>query len=138
MGAGKVCKDATECLSGKCEKAADDATETSCIGDATTPPAGGGGSSEPSSFPLPNFLAAGGGSTDDPSYIIGRVIKYIIGFSGTIALLTFMYGGALWLISAGRMDYVTKGRNYMIWAAIGLAIVFGSQIILSQILSFLS
>ena len=74
---------------------------------------------------------------DDPSSLVARIIKVIMGFAGTIALATFMYGGSLWLISAGRGDYVTKGKNYMIWAVIGLALVFGSYIILGQILTIL-
>jgi len=70
---------------------------------------------------LPNLLQASA-----PSVVIGRITKYMVGLAGTIALIFFIYGGCLWLISAGRPDYVTKGRNAMVWAGIGLVVIFAS------------
>jgi len=72
-------------------------------------------------YDLPNPL-----QTDSIATIIGRITKYMVGISGTIALLFFIYGGSLWLISAGRPDYVTKGRNAMVWSGIGLVVIFAS------------
>lgn len=112
------------------------ACSTKAAGGATPPGGDTPAAPEPSTFAIPNFLSAGG-ALEDPSSLVGRIIKFIMGFAGTIALVTFMYGGALWLISAGRMDYVSKGKNYMIWAVIGLALVFGSYIILGQVLAIL-
>jgi len=124
QGDGGPCTDGKACVSGVCE------TGKCKGGEAPAGPGieGGGTPVAPTGYPIPNFLGV-----DDPNLVVGRIIKYIIGFVGTIALVTFMYGGALWLISAGRMDYVTKGKNYMIWAAVGLAIVFGSYVIVGQI-----
>lgn len=92
----------------------------------TASPAGG------TKFDLPNFLGV-----DDPNVVIGRIIKYIMGFVGTIALITFMYGGILWLISSGREAYVDKGRDTMIWSAIGLVIVFAAYVIVNTIFNLI-
>lgn len=65
--------------------------------------------------------------------ILGSVIKIFTGVSGSLALLMFVYGGFLWLTSAGNAEQVTKGRKVMVWAAIGLLVIFGSYAALSTI-----
>ncbi len=63
------------------------------------------------------------GTADLPS-LIGRVISAVLGIVGSIALLMFIYGGFLWLTSAGSTERITKGKNVLVWATIGLAIIF--------------
>lgn len=65
------------------------------------------------------------GSASIPE-IVGNVIQYAMGFIGALALLVFVYGGFLWLTSQGAADKIQKGKNAMIYAAIGLVIVFSS------------
>lgn len=119
-----VCTKAEQCKTAYC----------SPTGKCTTAPAGTGGTegagATPSEFGLPNFLGV-----DDPSIVIGRIIKFIMGFVGTIALVIFIYGGVLWLISAGRDEYVTKGKNAMVWSTIGLVIVFSGYILVKFVFS---
>lgn len=99
---------------------------TTPAADATPAPA--------ESYDLPNFL---GPEAVDPNVVIGRVVKYIMGFVGTIALVTFMYGGILWLISGGREAYVDKGRDTMVWSAVGMVVVFASYILVDFIFKLL-
>ncbi len=82
-------------------------------------------------YQLPDFLNAGG----DPTVVIGRIIKYLIGISGTLALGAFIYGGILWVISGGRDEYVTKGKSTMVYATIGLGVIFSSYVIITFIIS---
>lgn len=80
---------------------------------------------------IPSFVLAQGttkltnplGTSDIPT-LIGRVIKAALGIVGSIALLMFIYGGFLWLTSAGNEQKISKGKNVLIWASIGLAIIF--------------
>ena len=60
--------------------------------------------------------------------------KFIWGISGSLALLAFVVGGVMWLISSGNPQMVEKGRQTIIGAVIGLAIVFGSYVIINFIL----
>jgi len=53
-----------------------------------------------------------------------NVSKIIMGLSGSIALLLFVYGGFTWLVSSGNKEMVNKGRNILIAAVVGLVIVF--------------
>lgn len=65
--------------------------------------------------------------------LIKNFIKSILGFGGVLALIAFIYGGIYWLISMGDTNKITKGKNIMIWAVFGLAIVFGSYAIITAI-----
>jgi hypothetical protein len=78
---------------------------------------------------LPNFLG-----TTDVNEVIGRIVRAIIGISGSFALAVFIYGGALWMFSGGNPERVKKGRSAMIYAAIGLVVIFLSYTLVSFIL----
>ncbi|MBU0613962.1 hypothetical protein KJ766_01605, partial [Patescibacteria group bacterium] len=45
----------------------------------------------------------------DPRLLVARLIQGALSLMGTIALLMFMYGGFLWLTSAGKPEPVKKG-----------------------------
>ena len=56
--------------------------------------------------------------------LIGKVITAVMGVIGSIALLMFIYGGLTWMTSSGNQEKVKKGRGIIVWAAIGLVIIF--------------
>ncbi|GEM_PF-2897439 len=64
-----------------------------------------------------------------------RLTNIFLGFVGMGALLMFIYGGALYLFSAGNKDRITKGKNVLQYAIIGLAIILGAYIIVNTFLS---
>lgn len=70
----------------------------------------------------------------DPRIILGNIIKAAMGFIGAIALILFMYGGLTIMISRGSPDSIKKGKNIMIWAAIGIIVIFSSYAIVSFII----
>lgn len=55
-----------------------------------------------------------------------RVAQFIFGIAGSIALAMFVYGGFVWLTSAGSPDKITKGKNILVQTIIALAIIFGA------------
>ncbi|MFH1744618.1 MAG: pilin [bacterium] len=65
------------------------------------------------------------GSTDIPT-LIGKVINSLLGIVGSIALLMFIYGGVVWMTASGNSQSVEKGRNIIMWAVIGLIVIFSS------------
>ena len=64
------------------------------------------------------------GSQTTIGTLIGRIIKALLGLSGALALLIFVYGGFMWLISAGDPKKVQKGKDSFVWATIGLVVIF--------------
>lgn len=132
-----ACTSSTQCSSNNCEIPSGDTIGicTEYIAPANTgdPNTNTGdpntNTGAPTTQSLPNPL----GETNI-NIILGRIVKYIIGISGSVALVVFIIGGAMWMISAGRPDYVKKGRAAMISAIIGLAIIFSSYIIIRFII----
>lgn len=66
--------------------------------------------------------------------LTARIINYVLGFVGTIALLLFIYGGIIWMTSAGSAEKVKKGRDIIVWAIIGMAVIFMSYILVKVII----
>ena len=78
---------------------------------------------------LGNPLGESGGL---PENIIATIIQYALGLSGVLALIAFIYGGIWWLVSLGDSNKVTKGKEIMKWAVIGLLVIFSSFAIVNM------
>lgn len=76
--------------------------------------------------------------TADIPTLIGQVIKAVLGIVGSIALLMFIYGGFLWLMSAGSPERVAKGKNVLIWASVGLVVIFVSYALVNFVIGSLA
>jgi hypothetical protein len=138
LAENQVCGEATQCQSGNC-----DSSRKICLapgsvpaGTAAVSPAGpGGGASAALAVPsitIPDFLGI-----TDPNDLIARIIKVIIGLSGTLALIMFIYGGITFMISGGQPKQIKAGTNAMMYSAGGLILIFASYIIVNQLLSIL-
>ena len=79
-----------------------------------------------------------GQGNDDPRAVVGNVIRAILGIVGSLTLLVFMYGGFLWVTSAGSEEKITKGKNIIIWASFGLAVIFASYALVTFIVGALT
>jgi hypothetical protein len=67
-----------------------------------------------------------GSTHPSPQVLIGKVIAAAMGLVGSIALAMFIYGGFVWMMAAGNAEAVTKGKNILIWATLGLVVIFTS------------
>ncbi len=74
----------------------------------------------------------------DPSVLVGRIIKGVLGVVGSIALIIFIYGGFVWMTASGHSDMVQKGKDTLIWASIGLAVIFASYALVKFIFDALA
>lgn len=72
---------------------------------------------------LPNPL---GPETDTPNEVIANIIQTVLGIVGGITLLIFVYGGFLFLTSAGNEQRVKLAKDTLMWATLGLIVIFGS------------
>ena len=69
-------------------------------------------------------------SLDDIMITIISISGWILGIIGSLALLMFVYGGFMFLISAGSSDKVGQAKKIIVAAVIGLVIVFSSYLII--------
>lgn len=63
-----------------------------------------------------------------------RIARLMIGFTGVLAFVIFVYGGFTWITSGGNPERVKKGQQMLIWAIVGIAVVFSSYIILRLVI----
>jgi len=60
-----------------------------------------------------------------------NAVQLIFGLAGSLALIFFIYGGIIWVISGGNPDRVKKGLDAIKNAVIGLVIIFASYMIIN-------
>ena len=78
------------------------------------------------------------GEQTEATAIIGTVIKAALGIIGALTLLMLVWGGFQWLISAGNPEKVKMGTQTMVWAIIGVFLVFASYLLLSTFTDYLT
>jgi len=81
--------------------------------------------------PKDDCIKTGNCSITDINYTIIRVSEIILGVVGSLALLAFVVGGFMLLVSGGNKNWIDRGKATLIGAVIGLAIVFLSYTIIS-------
>lgn len=68
---------------------------------------------------------------------IGNVVRVFISIAGAIALLMFVYGGIMWILSGGDQGKVKDAQKILVNATLGLIFIFGAYLFTSAILSSL-
>ena len=86
-------------------------------------------SSAATTVSLPNPLG-----TTDVNQVIANMINFILSLVGSVSLILFIYGGITWMTSAGAPAQVKKGKDIVVWAIIGLAVVFTSYILVKFVI----
>lgn len=84
-----------------------------------------------SAISLPDPLKLGLGETEAAqspevaiTRLLGRITYNVLAVIGAVAFLFFMFGGVVWIFSGGNEDRIKKGRDIMLWASLGLAVMF--------------
>ena len=68
-------------------------------------------------------------------YYDGANFNAIMGIVGSLALAMFIYGGFTWMTAAGASERVQKGKDILIWATVGLIVIFSSYALVYFILN---
>ncbi|OGF21663.1 hypothetical protein A2316_01235 [Candidatus Falkowbacteria bacterium RIFOXYB2_FULL_38_15] len=79
------------------------------------------------------------GDTADPRVVASRIINIALGFLGIIAVVLVLYGGFMWMTAAGNEERVTKAKQILTAALIGLVIIIMAwgltQFVMDQLMS---
>ncbi|MEI7741343.1 MAG: Ig-like domain-containing protein [bacterium] len=81
--------------------------------------------------------ALGDGGTGGLIGIVSNIINIALGFIGVLVLVYMLYGGFLWMTSGGEDKKVTKAKQTIVNALIGLVIVLASWGITTFIIGML-
>jgi hypothetical protein len=66
--------------------------------------------------------------------IIGQVVRALLSVVGVIALVMFVYGGFLWMTSAGNSEKVETAKQTLTWSAIGILVTLGAASLVNFVL----
>lgn len=66
--------------------------------------------------------------------LVGKLINTAMGVVGSLALLMFIYGGFTWMLSAGSSEKIKKGKDIVIWSALGMVLIFMSYALVRFVL----
>lgn len=75
---------------------------------------------------LPNPLG-----TTDIGKLLVKIIIFILRLTAIIAVSYFIYGGLTWMTAGGNSDKIRKGKDIIVWAVLGLVVIFTSYIIIN-------
>ena len=74
------------------------------------------------------------GLTNTVSFTVGTVLDQVFGILGIFALALIIYSGIKYIISFGNVKKAKEARDFMIWAAIGLVVIFLSYAVVKFVL----
>ncbi|NQT49429.1 hypothetical protein HQ571_01915 [Candidatus Kuenenbacteria bacterium] len=74
------------------------------------------------------------GTGSDLSVIVGTAISNILGIIGAVTLVVFIISGIMWMTSSGNAKKVESAQKSMIWAGLGLFVIFISYILVKYII----
>jgi hypothetical protein len=131
------CHKTSECSDEKAETTSVPGNSPCASGESCCKPKSGaaGGSAASGKTPagtpktLPDPL--GGASIHS---IIGNVIRTFAGIAGSIALIMFVYGGIMMIMSKGESGKVESARKILINSAIGIVLIFAAYTFVAAII----
>lgn len=62
---------------------------------------------------------------------VKNTISAVVGLTGVLALIAFIWGGIIWMTSGGDTSKIGKGKTMMVWAITGMLVIFSSYAILT-------
>ena len=69
-------------------------------------------------------------SDTDLNTIIGRIIDWVLGIAGAIALLFLIIGGVRYIISAGNPTQTEGAKKTIIYALVGLVVIILAYVLI--------
>lgn len=67
--------------------------------------------------------------------IVASIIQYLLSFLGVIFIILIIYSGFLWMTASGDSEKITKAKDILISAVIGIIIVLSAYMITTTILA---
>jgi hypothetical protein len=73
--------------------------------------------------------------TASPEQIIGRIIKYILDFTGIVFFVLMIYAGIVWMTAQGDTKKTTEAKGTITAAIIGIVIIAMAYAITNYVLT---
>jgi hypothetical protein len=89
------------------------------------------GLSQAGSFADSNDL----GKARSTKEILQSIVKWLLSLVGTIAVISLIYGGFLYVTSQGEENQTEKAKNIILYSVIGIIIIGISAIVVNVVIS---
>lgn len=63
------------------------------------------------------------GTCDELAQCLTKIVQYVLGLAAIVALAFIVYGGFLYITSAGNEDQLKSGKNAVYGAVVGLVVI---------------
>lgn len=63
-----------------------------------------------------------------------NITDLILAVTGSAAMLMFVYGGVLWIISQGSSEKIEQGKNAIVASVVGIAIILSAWLMVNTII----
>src|SRR3989339_1001279 len=70
-----------------------------------------------------------------PQQVIGVVIRILLAFVGSIAMILYVWAGITLMTAAGAAEKIKKAIDIFIWTSLGVIVMLGSYVIVNFIFS---
>ena len=71
----------------------------------------------------------------DAADVIGRGVRLLMAFIGSISLALYIWAGILWMTAAGNADRAGQGKTIIIWTTLGIVVMLSSYVIVGFVFS---
>lgn len=72
-------------------------------------------------------------NSTDVATLIGKVITWVLGLVGAIAVLFIIYAGILYVTSSGNKERIEQAKQTLTYAVIGLVVIVLAGVIVSLV-----
>ena len=77
-------------------------------------------------------------NSSDLRVVIGYLVNALLGLSGAIALLVFVWSGIMMMLAGGSPEKIKKAKESLTWAMIGLVVIFTAYTLVYTLITALS
>lgn len=81
----------------------------------------------------PSLISNATGGEGDARTLLLRIVNFFLGFLGVVAVLMVVYGGVLYVTSAGNDDNVGKAKKIILYAIIGILIILSAFALINTV-----
>ncbi len=85
----------------------------------------------------PGAIGALGGGGDIRALVL-KIINFFLGFLGLLAVIMVIYGGFLYVSSAGNQEKVDSAKKILLYAVIGIVVIIISFALVNTLLGGLA
>ena len=78
------------------------------------------------------------GETDTIGKVLVNIIRWLLGITGALALLAIIWSGIQFIISIGNEQQLQRAKKSLMWAIIGLVVIFLAFVIVELIFTSLT